>query len=469
MGAVSSLLPQKRKPPSYLTTTRLVSHVACVTSILLSGDRVFSASKDRSISMWSLSQARATPGPAARAANGTGAGTALVLDKPSKKFEGHSHWVTELLLEKSGCLLYSGAMDKTVRVWDITNAVCLYVYCGHTDWLSGLCLVFSSPAAADAASAAVSPFNLMDAASAAALADTPAPDYITSSSHDGSLRFWQPYRPSLRSSRGDDACLAVVVLPGGGSITCISACSVGVVCASNFGTIAFAPTDDPPHVRVQSARAHNGPIAALSAVHWVSASTLPSLRSANLSGAAGQLQPADSQSSPQGSPKAPNSPSGPVAICFSGGADGSVRMWALRPLRCLHLYEAGTGTGVASLAFHSKVHLLTVAYEKGETLGWMDQKRVPLNIKLVGGVKGLAHAAHGGVVSAATSGVTIYHPTKGQRLVQLSDRRCSCLVYKEEPGITGGRLAFAEEGVVVVCSGDVLQEAASETAVNFGT
>ena len=466
MGAVSSLLSQKRKPPSYLTTARLSSHVACVTSIMLSGDRVFSASKDRSISMWTLSHARATPNPGGRAGSGAGVGAALVLDKPSKVFEGHSHWVTELVLDKSGCLLYSGAMDKTVRAWDVSNAVCLYVYCGHTDWLSGLCLVYSSPAAADAAAAAVSPFNLIDAAAAAIQPDTPAPDYITSSSHDGSLRFWQPYRPSLRS-RGENACLAEVVLPGGGSITTIAACSVGVVCASNFGTIAFAPTDDLPDVRVQSVRGHNGPITALSAVHWVPGSTLPSFR-ANISGAVGQ-QPADAQSSPKESPTTPKTLSGPVAICFSGGVDGSVRMWSLRPLRCLHMYEAGTGSGVACLAFNAKVHLLTVAYEKGETLGWMDQKRVPLNIQLVGSVKGVTHAAHGGVVAAATSGVAVYHPTKGQRLAQLSDQRCSCLVYKEEPGIAGGRLAFAERGVVVVCSGDVLQQAADDVAVSFGT
>lgn len=464
MGA-GLLLPAKRKPPSYLITTRLTSHAACVTCILLSGDRAFTASKDRNINMWMLGQAQAA---AAAGRKGTDSGTALALDKPSKVFEGHSHWVTELLLEKSGCLLYSGGMDKTVRVWDVANAVCLYVYCGHTDWLSGLCLVFSSPDAADAAAAAVSPFILTDASSTAALAETPAPDYIMSSSHDGSLRFWQPYRPSLRS-RGEEACLASVVLPGGGSITFTAACSVGVVCASNFGSVAFLPTLDPSDMRVQSARMHNGPITALSSVHWVPGANLPSGRvtSFNPSGAAGQ-QLSDSQSSPK-FPGAFVSSAGTVPVCFSGGADSTVCMWALQPLRCLHKYEAGTGTGVSHLAFHSKFYLLTVAYEKGETLGWMEQKRVPLNIQLVGSVKGVVHAAHGGVVAAASSGVTMYHPSKGTRLVQLSDRRCSCLVYKEEAGVAGGRLAFAEEAVVVVCSGDVLQEAANDIALRVGT
>jgi WD40 repeat protein len=458
MGA-GLLLPAKRKPPSYLTTTRLTSHAACVTCILLSGDRVFTASKDRNINMWVLSQAQAVP---AVGRKGAESGTVLAMDKPSKVFEGHSHWVTELLLEKSGCLLYSGGMDKTLRVWDVTNAVCLYTYCGHTDWLSGLCLVFSSPAAADAAAAAVSPFNLMDPASNSALSATPAPDYIMSSSHDGSLRFWQPYRPSLRS-RTEEACLASVVLPGGGSITFTAACSVGVVCATNFGSIAFLPTIDPSNMQVQSARTHNGPITALSAVHWLPGSSLPSGRVTSFNSGGADLQSSPTRAG------ASSSPAGAVPVCFSGGVDSTVCMWALQPLRCLHKYEAGAGTGVAHLAFHSKIHLLTVAYEKGETLGWIDQKRVPLSIQLVGSVKGVVHAAHGGVVAAASSGVTLYHPSKGTRLVQLSDRRCSCLVYKEEAGVAGGRLAFAEEAAVVVCSGDVLQEAANDVAVRVGT
>ena len=464
MGA-GLLLPAKRKPPSYLVTTRLTSHAACVTCILLSGDRAFTASKDRNISMWMLGHARPLP---AVGRKGAQSGSMMALDKPSKLYEGHTHWVTELLLEKSGCLLYSGGMDKTVRVWDVANAECLYVYCGHSDWLSGLCLVFSSPAAADAAAAAVSPFTLMDVASAAALGETPAPDYVVSSSHDGSLRFWQPYRPSLRS-RSEEACLSSFVLPGGGSITFTSACSVGVVCASNFGSVAFLPTHDPSDMRVTSARTHSGPVTALSAVHWLPGSSLPSGRvsSFNSAGAAA-LQPTDSQSSPKVSDSV-KTPAAAVPVCFSGGADGTVCMWALQPLRCLHKYEAGSGTGVAFLAFHSKFRLLTVAYEKGETLGWMDQKRVPLNIQLVGSVRGVVHAAHGGVVAAASSGVTMYHPSKGQRIAQLSDRRCSCLVFKEEAGVAGGRLAFAEDAVVVVCSGDVLQEAAHDVSVAMGS
>jgi hypothetical protein len=142
-------------------------------------------------------------------------------------------------------------------------------------------------------------------------------------------------------------------------------------------------------------------------------------------------------------------------------------MWALLPLRCLHVYEAGTGSGVVSLAFQPRFHLLTVAYEKGETLGWMDQKRVPMTMQLVGSVKGIVHAAHGGIVAASTAGVTLYHPSKIQRLAQLSDRRCSCLVYQEEAGSKGGRLAFAEDAIVVVCSGNLLHEVSHEVSVKL--
>jgi WD40 repeat protein len=462
MGA-GLLLPAKRKPPSYLTTTRLSSHAACVTCILLSGDRAFTASRDRVILMWRLSQAQAAPGVARRAGTGTvaEAGTALALNTPLKVFEGHSHWVTELVLEKSGCLLYSGGMDKTVRVWDVANAACLYVYCGHTDWLSGLALVFSSPSDAHAAASAASPFRSPPAAG-----DAPAPDYIMSGSHDGSLRLWQPYRPSLRT-RSEEACVATIVLPGGGSIIFVAACALGVACASNYGSVAFLPTHDPHNMLLHSVRAHNGPITAMSAVHWLPGASLPSGRLNYNSGGAEGKQPRSDPSTPKPSSSAA-APAGDVPVCFSGGADGCVRMWGLQPLRCLHKYEVGTGSGVCCLAFHRTLHLLTVTYDKGETVGWIDQTRVPLSVQLVGSVRGVVHAGHGGVVAAASSGVTIYHPTKGARLLQLSGQRCSCLVYCEEPGVTGGRLAFAEEADVVVCSGDVLQEAPCDVAVKIG-
>ena len=459
MGA-GLLLPAKRKPPSYLTTTRLTSHSACITCISLSGDRAFTASKDRSINMWNLSQAQATRAASRKGGTGTDAGAELALDKPLKVFEGHSHWVTELLLEKSGCLLYSGGMDKTMRVWDVTTGVCLYVYCGHTDWLSGIGLVFTSPPAALAAASAPSPFLLKPASSVTSTSDTPSPDFIVTCSHDSSLRLWQPYRPSLRS-RADEACLAAFVLPGGGSITSAAVCAFGVVCASNFGAVAFLPTHDPSNMAVHSTRAHIGPVTALSAVHRLPRSCIPPGRVTNFnSGCA-----ASSHSAPD--PAAPTA-AGDALVCFSGGADGCVCMWTLQPLRCVHKYEAGAGTGVSCLAFHPRPRLLTVTYEKGETLSWMDQARVPLDIQLVGGVRCVAHAAHGGVVAATTSGVTVYHPTKGQKLAQLSDQRCSCLLYIEERGVAGGRLAFAEGASVVVCCGDVLQEAQHDIAVKIG-
>lgn len=462
MGA-GLLLPAKRKPPSYLTTTRLTSHSAYITCIALSGDRAFTASKDRSINMWNLSQAQATRAAARKGGTGTDAGAELTLDKPMQVFEGHSHWVTELLLEKSGSLLYSAGMDKTMRVWDVTTGACLFVYCGHTDWLSGIGLVFASPPEALAAASAPSPFLLQAASSATPTSDTPSPDFIVTCSHDSSLRFWRPYRPSLRS-RVDEACLAVYMLPGGGSITSAAVCAFGVVCASNFGSVAFLPTHDPSHVAVHSARAHIGPVTALSTVHRLPRSCIPPGRVTNFnSGGAAGSHPAHAAASPRDAATADE-----ALVCFSGGADGCVCMWTLQPLRCVHKYEAGACTGVSCLAFHPRPRLLTVTYEKGETLSWIDQARVPLDLQLVGGVRGVAHAAHGGVVAATTSGVSVYHPTKGQKLAQLSHQRCSCLVYIEERGVAGGRLAFAEGACVVVCCGDVLQQAQHDVAVKIG-
>ena len=155
----------------------------------------------------------------------------------------------------------------------------------------------------------------------------------------------------------------------------------------------------------------------------------------------------------------------PGAALLAGQHVGAV---LLQPLRCLHKYEVGTATGVCCLAFHPRNHLLTVTYDKGETVGWIKETRVPLSIQLAGSVRGVAHAAHGGIVAATSAGVTMYHPTKGAKMLQLSAQRCSSLCYVEEAGVAGGRLAFAEDADVLVCSGDALQDAPYDVAVRMG-
>jgi len=34
--------------------------------------------------------------------------------------------------------LVSGARDKTIRMWDVTNGLCLFILTGHDNWVRGL-------------------------------------------------------------------------------------------------------------------------------------------------------------------------------------------------------------------------------------------------------------------------------------------------------------------------------------------
>jgi len=40
--------------------------------------------------------------------------------------------------KRSGLYLVSGARDKTIRMWDVTNGLCLYILTGHDNWIRGL-------------------------------------------------------------------------------------------------------------------------------------------------------------------------------------------------------------------------------------------------------------------------------------------------------------------------------------------
>ncbi|CAF1382185.1 unnamed protein product [Rotaria sp. Silwood1] len=39
---------------------------------------------------------------------------------------------------RSGPYLVSGARDKTIRMWDVTNGLCLFILTGHDNWVRGL-------------------------------------------------------------------------------------------------------------------------------------------------------------------------------------------------------------------------------------------------------------------------------------------------------------------------------------------
>ena len=133
-----------------------ISHSKAVTCICSSGSRLYSASEDASIIVWSIPTAKPI-----RSINGNeGFVTAVCISPEGRLFSGgadrhiyewdptsgkrlhilsgHARWV--LALCTAGGRLYSGGNDHTVRVWDMTTRQTLYVLEDHRDWVFGLCL-----------------------------------------------------------------------------------------------------------------------------------------------------------------------------------------------------------------------------------------------------------------------------------------------------------------------------------------
>jgi WD40 repeat protein len=52
--------------------------------------------------------------------------------------KGHSGAVTCLTVNTDQTILFSGSMDKTVRVWNISTGECNYVFHGHEQWIKSI-------------------------------------------------------------------------------------------------------------------------------------------------------------------------------------------------------------------------------------------------------------------------------------------------------------------------------------------
>ncbi|KAJ3080817.1 hypothetical protein HK102_002787 [Quaeritorhiza haematococci] len=95
--------------PVEVTLTPLFTieaHSNSVSALLLSGGRVYSASKDSSIKEWDAE---------------TGAHL--------RTFTGHTRWVRTLLHFQNN--VYSGSWDDTIREWDLESGRCSRVFKGH--------------------------------------------------------------------------------------------------------------------------------------------------------------------------------------------------------------------------------------------------------------------------------------------------------------------------------------------------
>ena len=54
--------------------------------------------------------------------------------------EGHTGFVWSVCLSGDGSRLFSGSVDKTIKVWDVSTGACVQTLEGHTHWVSSVCL-----------------------------------------------------------------------------------------------------------------------------------------------------------------------------------------------------------------------------------------------------------------------------------------------------------------------------------------
>jgi len=95
----------------------LVGHGGWVTAIATTGEdpnTVLSASRDKTIIVWSLSNEDGSYGYAKRA------------------LRGHNHFVSDVVISSDGQFALSGSWDGTLRLWEISTGKCTRRFVGHT-------------------------------------------------------------------------------------------------------------------------------------------------------------------------------------------------------------------------------------------------------------------------------------------------------------------------------------------------
>lgn len=96
----------------------LVGHAGWVTSIATpldpNSDTVLSASRDKSIIVWSLTHEEGNYGQA------------------KKSLTGHSHFVQDIVISSDGQFALSGSWDGTLRLWDLNSGNTTRRFIGHS-------------------------------------------------------------------------------------------------------------------------------------------------------------------------------------------------------------------------------------------------------------------------------------------------------------------------------------------------
>jgi len=96
----------------------LKGHGDCFTTNAATPERndiIWSASRDKTIIMWSLTREDATN-----------------YGLPSKALKGHSHFVQDVVISSDGQFALSGSWDHELRLWDLNTGTTTRRFVGHT-------------------------------------------------------------------------------------------------------------------------------------------------------------------------------------------------------------------------------------------------------------------------------------------------------------------------------------------------
>ncbi len=75
---------------------------------------ILSASRDKTVLVWSLTRAEGQYG------------------YPKRALVGHSHYVSDVVISSDSSFALSGSWDGTLRLWDINTGDCTRTFKGHT-------------------------------------------------------------------------------------------------------------------------------------------------------------------------------------------------------------------------------------------------------------------------------------------------------------------------------------------------
>jgi len=95
----------------------LKGHNGWVTSIATTSENpsmIISASRDKSILLWTLTREEGNYGV------------------PQRKLTGHSHFVEDVVISSDGQFALSGSWDGTLRLWDLNSGLTTRRFVGHT-------------------------------------------------------------------------------------------------------------------------------------------------------------------------------------------------------------------------------------------------------------------------------------------------------------------------------------------------